>query len=436
VTVLGRRALAADAAVSEVVRVRGLGVRLGHTEILRELSFDVAPGEVIGVVGPNGAGKSTLLRTLAGLVRHSGGEAVLKGRPVETLSPSALARFVAFMPQGTDPQPFTALETVLMGRYPHLGRFQLEGPRDREIALRVMASTETDGFAGRHLNTLSGGERQRVLMARVLAQEGSVMLLDEPTANLDLRHRLGVMDLIREQAVARDAAVIVALHDLSLAARYCDRLLLLRAGRLLATGSPDAVLTVDNIRTAFGVESLVEADPATGRPLVVLLGAAGHTVAAGGAEGATVHLVCGAGSGRALMYALFTAGFRVTAGVLGEGDADREAAERLGLRFVPCPPFSAIDDDAHAGHLALMEAADYVVVCDMPVGRGNIRNLEAALGARRLLMVKGRPFAERDHAGGEAGEVYAALAGRAEEIGRTELLQALVREGPPAESGP
>ena len=432
---LSRPAVSLDAAVSEAVRVRGLGVRFGRAEILRDISFDVVPGEVIGVVGPNGAGKSTLLRVLAGLVRYSGGEAALKGRPVETLSPSALARFVAFMPQGTDPQPFSALETVLMGRYPHLGRFQLEGPRDRDIALRAMASTETDAFRDRHLNTLSGGERQRVLMARVLAQEGSIMLLDEPTANLDLRHRLGIMDLIREQAVARDAAVIVALHDLSLATRYCDRLLLLADGRLLAAGSPDAVLTVDNIRSAFGVESLVEPDPATGRPLVVVLGAAGQTVAAGGAEDAAVHLVCGAGSGRGLMYALFTAGFRVTAGVLGEGDTDREAADRLGLRYVPIPPFSAIDDDAHGRHLALIEAADYVVVCDMPVGRGNIRNLEAARSARSLLMLKGRPFEERDHAGGGAADAYAALADRALEIDRTELLEALVRGGPAAQRG-
>jgi len=432
---LARHTATPDAAVSEAVRVRGLGVRLGRAEVLKDLSFDVAPGEVIGVVGPNGAGKSTLLRVLAGLVRHSGGEAVLKGRPVESLSPSAVARFVAYMPQGTDPQPFSALETVLMGRYPHLGRFQLEGPRDREIALRAMASTETDGFRDRQLNTLSGGERQRVLMARVLAQEGSVMLLDEPTANLDLRHRLGVMDLIREQAVARDAAVVVALHDLSLATRYCDRLLLLAAGRLLATGSPDAVLTVDNVRAAFGVESLVEPDPATGRPLVVLLGAAGQTAAAGGAEGAAVHLVCGAGSGRGLMYALFTAGFRVSAGVLGEGDTDREAADRLGLHYVPIPAYSAIDDDAHRKHLALVEAADYVVVCDMPVGLGNIRNLEAAQSARRLLMVRGRPLEERDHAGGAAAEAYAALAGRARDVDRAELLQTLVRDRPATRRG-
>jgi len=424
-----------DAVASEAVLVRGLGVRLGRAEILRDLSFEVVPGEVIGVVGPNGAGKSTLLRVLAGLVRLSGGEVVLKGRQVGALSPSALARFVTFMPQGTDPQPFTALETVLMGRYPHLGRFQLEGENDREIALRAMTSTETDGFAGRQLNTLSGGEHQRVLMARVLAQEGSIMLLDEPTSNLDLRHRLGVMEVIREQAVTRDAAVIVALHDLSLAARYCDSLLLLTAGRLLATGSPDAVLTVDNIRSAFGVESLVEPDPVTGRPLVVLLGAAGRTIAAGGGREATVHLVCGAGSGRALMYALFTAGFRVTAGVLGEGDADMEAADRLGLRYVPNAPFSAIDDEAHARHLALIEAADYVVVCDMPVGGGNIRNLEAAGRARRLLMLEGRPFAKRDHADGAAAEAYEDLAARARQIDQAELLRTLVRDRPAVQGG-
>jgi len=418
-----------DVAVTEAVRVRGLGVRLGRAAILRDVTFEVAPGEVVGVVGPNGAGKSTLIKALAGLVPCSG-EVFLQGRSATRLSPSARSRFVAYMPQGTDPQPFTALETVLMGRYPHLGRFRLEGPRDGEIALAAMVSTETDMFGDRQLSTLSGGERQRVLMARVLAQQGRVMLLDEPTASLDLRHRLRAMELIRREASERQVAVVVALHDLSLAGRYCDRLLLLSGGRLLSAGPPEEVLTVDNIRTAFDVESLVEPDPATGRPLVVLLGAVERGAAVDGAGDVTVHLVCGAGSGRGLMYALVTAGFRVTAGVLGDGDTDREAAERLGLRFVPSPPFSAIDDAAHSAHLELVGAADHVVVCDMPVGRNNLRNLEAAARAHGLFMLEGRPFEERDHAEGAAAAAYSSLAARARQVAQGTLLDTLARELP------
>ena len=249
-----------------------VSVRLGGNSILKSVTFEARPGEVAGLIGPNGAGKSTLLRVLAGLLRPNSGEVHLEDVPLRDLNSGQRARRIAFMPQHDATHPFTAVETVLMGRYAHLGRFELEGRRDREIALEVMARTDTAQFEDRQLDRLSGGERQRVILARALAQQAGVILLDEPSASLDLRHRLSIMETLREEVATRKVAVVVALHDVSLASRYCDRLTLLCDGRITAEGSPVEVLTTENLRAAFEVETDVQIDPTTGFPQVWLIG--------------------------------------------------------------------------------------------------------------------------------------------------------------------
>lgn len=254
------------------ITAREVSVRLGGNPILKSVSFEARPGEITGLIGPNGAGKSTLLRVLAGLIRPGTGEVLIEDSPLRSLGAGDRARRIAFMPQNDAAHPFTALETVLMGRYAHLGRFELEGRQDREIALDAMNRTDTAQFEERQLDRLSGGERQRVILARALAQQAGVILLDEPSASLDLRHRLSIMETLRAEAAARRVAVVIALHDVSLAGRYCDRIHLLSEGRIAAEGGPMEVLTPDNLRNAFGVETVVQVDPSTGCPQVWLLG--------------------------------------------------------------------------------------------------------------------------------------------------------------------
>ena len=256
------------------ISTSGVSVTLGGNPVLRGVSFAARPGEIAGLIGPNGAGKSTLLRALAGLIRPDFGEVRLGNTPLSTLNSGERARRIAFMPQHDAMHPFTALETVLMGRYAHLGRFELEGREDRQIAREAMTRTDTAQFESRQLDRLSGGERQRVILARALAQQAGIILLDEPSASLDLRHRLSMMETLRAEAVNRNVAVVVALHDVSLAGRYCDRLTLLSEGLIAAEGSPADVLTPVNLRNVFGVETTVQVDPATGSPQVWLIGPA------------------------------------------------------------------------------------------------------------------------------------------------------------------
>ena len=381
---------------SRVLEVDGLSVAFDGRLVVDSVSLDVARGEVVGLVGANGSGKTTLVRTIAGLLSAESGVVKIDGRLASDaggsgggeMSKGDRARMLAYMPQLAESHPFTALETVLMGRYPYLGRFELEGSGDRDLAWAAMERTSITELANRKLDTLSGGERQRVVLARVLVQQADVLLMDEPTASLDLRHQILTMDLVREEVASRNAGAVVILHDLSLAARFCDRLVILHDGQKIAEGTPWDVLTPGNLRAWFGVEGLVEPDPVTGKPHVLLLGTESSRQEDLVGSGRTVHLICGAGSGRELMHQLRVAGYTVTAGVLGTGDSDREAAERLGLEYVSAPPFASISDEQHEAHLELVRAADHVVLLPMAVGMNNVRNVVAASGASSLIVVE------------------------------------------------
>jgi len=248
-----------------LLQAEGLSYAVAGTDILQQVSFRLAAGELVGLVGPNGAGKSTLLRALGGLLAGVTGRVELLGRPLAAYSPREIARLVAHVPQATALDfPFTVQDIVLMGRSPHLGRFQLEGPRDRSVAEWAMRTTETLPFARRLVSTLSGGERQRVLIARALAQEPAILLLDEPTSNLDIKHQLALLEMVRSLAHRDGLGVMAAIHDLPLAARFCDRIVLITQGRVVAAGQPDQVFTPGRLAQVFGVEVSVEREPATG----------------------------------------------------------------------------------------------------------------------------------------------------------------------------
>ncbi len=304
-----------ELAAAKGLEARGVTYRVGGRALVEDVSLALRAGELLAVAGPNGAGKSTLLRLLAGDLAPISGEVLLDGRPLASYSAAALARRRAVMPQSTILTfAFTALQVVLMGRYPHLRRGDrtstdeeegsgrrsaagrrwaamaaswlqtalgaggTEGPEDLAAALTAMARTDTSHLIERRYPTLSGGEQTRVTLARVLAQEAPLLLLDEPTAHLDPRHQVTALDLAR--ALARQGAgVLVVVHDLNLAAVYADRVALLDGGRLVASGDPWAVLAPQRLAAVFGLPFAVTRHPLLDRPLVVPLpagaGAAG-----------------------------------------------------------------------------------------------------------------------------------------------------------------
>ena len=240
---------------SPALELRDAAVRLGGAEILRGVTLAFPPACVTGLAGPNGAGKSTLLRAVCGLVPLASGQALLDGRPVSALPRRRLAAAVHLLPQNVQlNSPFTVREVVGMGRHPHLGRFSAPGPRDREVVERAMEQTGVTGLALRPVTELSGGERQRALLARSLATEAPVLLLDEPTANLDILHQLEVMELLKGFA-AQGKTVVAVLHDLNQVRKHCGHAALLGRGCVAAVGLPSEALSVENVETVFGVSA-------------------------------------------------------------------------------------------------------------------------------------------------------------------------------------
>jgi iron complex transport system ATP-binding protein len=249
-----------------------VSVMYGTRRALAGVSLAASGGRVIGLLGPNGAGKTTLLRVLSGVLHPTSGRVLLDGDELGRLASAERARRIAVVPQrAAIPEGFRVAEIVLMGRAPHLGWLGAEGARDHAAAERAMRLTETLDLATRPATELSGGEQQRVLLARALAQEPAVLLLDEATVHLDLRHQAHMLEIVGR--LADDGMlVIAALHDLNLAAQYADRLVLLDGGELVADGSPRDVLTAERLRAVYGVDVLVGTHPLSGAPTVGLIG--------------------------------------------------------------------------------------------------------------------------------------------------------------------
>jgi len=252
-----------------MLEAKNITVNYGPREAVADVSLRAEPGEIIAIIGPNGAGKSTLLRTLNSSLRASRGEVLLDGEPMQSFARRAIARRIAVVAQEADLRfPVTVMEFVLGGRYAWSNAWGWENEHDVEIAREILRETELENFASRLMTELSGGERQRAVLARALATEAKVLLLDEPTANLDLAHQATMLRLVRGRCDQRECAAVVVTHDVNLAAEFADRVLLLKNGREIAAGTPREVLTPSLLRTVFGLEVLVDAHPVTGAPRV------------------------------------------------------------------------------------------------------------------------------------------------------------------------
>lgn len=255
-----------------MLEARNISIAYGNREILREISFVLNGGEIIALLGANGAGKTTLIRALNGTIPVSTGEIILDRKPLNAHSRSEISRTIAVVAQENETKfPVTVLEFVLAGRFAHGSAFGWETVSDVEIASDALAKCDLADHANRMMNELSGGERQRVVLARAVATEATILLLDEPTANLDLAHQALMFRLVRERCRNSGASAIVITHDMNLASEFGDEVVLLKDGGLFATGAPGEVLTEENIETAFGVKVLLDENPVSSKVRVTAI---------------------------------------------------------------------------------------------------------------------------------------------------------------------
>jgi len=257
-----------------MLEARNLTVSYDHRIAVENVSLTLDAGEITAIIGPNGAGKSTLLRTLNGQIRQTSGSILIDGQPLERLNRRSISRRIAVVAQEAELRfPVTVLEFVLGGRFAWATNtgWGWETERDLQVAVAVLKETELSELSGRLMNELSGGERQRALMARALATEAPILLLDEPTANLDLSHQATLLSLVRSRCDRQQASALVVTHDINLASQFADYILLMKHGKTLHSGRPEEVLRPEILEEVFAVKVLVDAHPVTGGPRVTPL---------------------------------------------------------------------------------------------------------------------------------------------------------------------
>ena len=239
------------------LQIKNLSFSYGSTQILKDINMELGSSDVLGIVGPNGAGKSTLLRCIDRILVPQNGTLLLDGQEMKQMSSMEIAKKIGYVPQSiSNTFPATVFDTVLMGRRPHLGWRSSE--EDIDTVLEVLTMLKIKYLAMRDFNEISGGQQQKVLIARALAQDAEILLLDEPTSNLDIRHQLEVMEILTKLVKKKGLSVMMAIHDLNLASRYSDRIIMLNGGGIRDTGDPVSVLTAENIQSVYGVEVIVK----------------------------------------------------------------------------------------------------------------------------------------------------------------------------------
>ncbi|HTT35036.1 MAG TPA: ABC transporter ATP-binding protein [Thermoplasmata archaeon] len=401
-----------------IVALDGATVRYGARAALARVSVEIRRGELLALAGPNGSGKSTLLRAAAGLETVSEGSIRVDGEALAALPLDGRARRIAWMPQDEpEGDDVPVVDYVGYGRHPYRA---VEGAANTgaggpvQTALRTV---EMEDAAARSVRALSGGERQRVRLARVLAQETPVLFLDEPTAHLDIGHQLTALAALARLAHAGDRAVVVALHDLNLAARFSDRIVVLSRGRVVAEGRPAEVLSPELLRTVWGVDAELKRDPRTGLPFLLPRTPSVGPVPPREPAAATrpVHVVGGGGSAQGLLTGLVDRGVAVTAGVLPLFDGDTLVAEELHVPTVVELPFAPISEESRTNLRRLLGASVAIVVAPFPVGPSNLANLTELLpvaSERPVILVDHPPGAGWDFVDGRAEATWRELVDR------------------------
>jgi iron complex transport system ATP-binding protein len=385
------------------INAENLHAGYGTQDIIKSVSCTFAPGSFTGIIGPNGSGKTTLLRAFSRVIPASG-ILELNGKEIRDYTPTELGMALGFVPQDEGrPFSYTVMQVVLMARYARTSRFAALAPDDFARCHHALEETGVAHLADRSIRTLSGGEWQRVLIARALAQDTKVLLLDEPTSHLDLTHQSDILSLMRNLA-GSGSTIIGVFHDLNLAALYCDRLIMIRNGQVVADDTPTQVLMPEKIREVYGADVVTSIHPATGRIFLMPLATTNGRIRLDKTQ--NILVISGGGSGTDLLHFLSRKGYTLTAGILATTDTDYLTAKALDIPCIAVLPFSQIPAHSLEKLRALLSRADRIILSAHPVGTENLPVLLAlrqADPARIIIhLPEGRDFSSCDFARGAA----------------------------------
>lgn len=413
----------------EILKVEKLSFKYDDKNILNDISFTLDVGDFVGILGPNGCGKSTLLKNINRWLKPHSGSVYIDDSNVLKLSVKDLAKRVATVPQDTSLEDigFTVEQVVSMGRNPHLKSFERERLQDMSIIEDSMKTMDVLHLRDKPVNQLSGGEKQRVLIARALAQQPTLLLLDEPTSHLDINYQWELLELLKDLCVKKSLTILVVLHDINLASMFCNKVILLKDHRIFQMGYLNEVITEQNIKEVFNMNVRVEYPDDRKRPVIIFLNLSAEDPEPRPFE--RLHVICGGGEGEKLLYYLSQRGYKVSTGVLNKGDTDWKVARLLGFTIVEEVPFSPITEEKVMENTAYIKESDAIIIANIPFGFGNLKNLvciEQLAAEKTIFILEEKDIESRDYTNGKAAEIYNKIKSRATVLTSMEELKKII----------
>ena len=419
---------------NSILSVKNLNFSYGNNKIINNISFNIKEGSFVSILGPNGAGKSTLVNIISKILGKFDGSIEVCGDDISKLNTKDIAKMIAVVPQSTNPSfSFTVEEMVLMGRHPYISRFESESKEDFEIVREVMRKTKITQFADRKFNELSGGEKQRVVIAQALAQDGSILLLDEPTSHLDINFQIELMNLFLKLNREEGKTIIGIFHDINLAIQNSSLIMLLKEGSIFGFGEPEEVINRQNLKSVFHSDVFVGKNPVTQKIYVSPVFDPGYAIQQSGSREAKklirVHVIGGGGAASPVIDLLYNQGYQLSCGVVNTFDTDLDTCRMLDIPYIVEAPFSPISLTSQNKNIEFIKASDVVILPEIEFGNGNFSNLVAvkeALGFnKKVLVIDGGDIEKRDHTGGKAKTLYEKILfeGGVQVKGKKKLLQ-------------
>lgn len=359
--------------MENIIELKNITLKYGDYEVLRDISFNIKKGEFTSIIGPNGAGKSTVLKAIMKNIDLASGDISIKGKSIKNITHKEKACIIGFVPQEFNISfDFTVYDIVAMGRNPYIAKFKKSKFDDKKIIEESLQKTNTYEFKDKYFNSLSGGEKQRVIIARALAQQPEILILDEATSSLDIHHQLDILELIHSLNREDGLTVLTIMHDLNLASRFSDKIVLLSKNGVIKSGTPSEVIDEQVLKNVYDMDMVVRENKLLSYTEIIPL----RIRKSKEEKNIHVHIICGGGTGEYIIQKLYSERYKISCGILIEGDSDLDICRSLNLDYVVEYPFSKFSEESIAKNKEYIDNSHVIIVTDVAIGYGNFDNIK------------------------------------------------------------